>query len=68
MKRCHLECSMNVKTESKIKLMFVFFWTSNNNRKEVSLSLSPVKKDVCMTIVEENYVTSQSNGIIQAIC
>lgn len=35
---------MNVKTESKIKLMFAFFRTSNNNKKEVSLSLLPVKK------------------------
>lgn len=47
-------------------MKLIFFLTSNNNRKEISLSLFP-KKGTCMSSVGENYVTGHTTGIIQAM-
>lgn len=66
--RCYLDCSGNVKTKNKIKLIFVFFWTRNKNREEISLSLyRNGKKGACMSTVGKNHITDQTNSEIQAI-
>ena len=49
-----------------LTILHWLFLTSNNNRKKISLSLF-LKKGTCMSSVGENYITGQTNGIIQAI-